>query len=80
MKIEAVSTDARDANWGARLSCPHFFDTQNYPAISLAGAVFNVVDEATVEIAGDLMTKGFAGSGTVPLASVTRPPTRSRPG
>jgi polyisoprenoid-binding protein YceI len=45
MNIEAVRTDARDGNWDAPLSCPYFFDTQNYPATSLAGTVFGIVDE-----------------------------------
>lgn len=79
MNIEAVRTDARDDNWDAPLSCPYFFDTQNYPATSLAGTVFNIVDEATVEVAEDLITKGFSGPVTVPFASVTPPRTRSAP-
>jgi len=67
VKIATASVDTRDANRDAHLKSPDFFDTEKYPEISFTGTAFDVVDEATVEVSGDLTIKGFTRPVTVPF-------------
>jgi polyisoprenoid-binding protein YceI len=65
--IETASIDTRDENRDGHLKSPDFFDTENYPAITFVGKGFNIVDDATVEVTGDLTIKGVTRAVTVPF-------------
>lgn len=79
VSIQTASIDTRDANRDAHLKSPDFFDTDNYPAIHFVGTGFNIVDDVTVEVTGDLTIKAvtrpvtisfeFGGAATDPFGN-----------
>lgn len=65
--IQAASVDTRDANRDGHLASPDFFDAETYPTITFVATGFDVVDDATVEVTGDLTIKGVTHAVTVPF-------------
>ena len=65
--IQAASIDTRDANRDGHLRSGDFFDVENYPTITFKGTEFNIVDDETVEVTGDLTIKDVTKSVTVPF-------------
>lgn len=65
--IQAASVDTRDANRDAHLAGADFFDVETYPTITFVATGFGIVDDATVEVTGDLTIKGITHSVTVPF-------------
>jgi polyisoprenoid-binding protein YceI len=66
--IAAGSVDTRDANRDGHLASPDFFDVATYPTITFVATGFEVVDEETVEVTGDLTIKGVTKPVTIPFA------------
>jgi len=65
--IQAASIDTRDANRDGHLRSADFFDAETYPTIAFVATGFEVVDDTTVEVAGDLTIKGVTRPVTVPF-------------
>lgn len=65
--IQAASIDTRDANRDGHLRSADFFDVEKYPTITFKGTEFNIVDDETVEVTGDLTIKDVTKSVTVPF-------------
>ncbi len=65
--IQAGSIDTRDANRDAHLRSADFFDAETYPTITFVGTGFDITDDATVEVTGDLTIRGVTQSVTVPF-------------
>lgn len=65
--IAAGSVDTRDANRDGHLASPDFFDVATYPTITFVATGFEVVDDETVEVTGDLTIKGVTKPVTIPF-------------
>ncbi|MGC3955262.1 MAG: YceI family protein [Propionicimonas sp.] len=65
--IQAASIDTRDANRDAHLRSADFFDVEQYPTITFVGTGFEITDDSTVEVTGDLTIRGVTKSVTVPF-------------
>ncbi len=65
--IQAASIDTRDANRDAHLRSADFFDVDTYPTITFVATGFEITDDATVEVTGDLTIRGVTRSVTVPF-------------
>ncbi|MCW5954522.1 MAG: YceI family protein [Propionibacteriaceae bacterium] len=65
--IQAASIDTRDANRDAHLRSADFFDVENHPTLTFVGTGFEITDDATVEVTGDLTIRGVTRSVTVPF-------------
>jgi polyisoprenoid-binding protein YceI len=67
VSIQVASVDTRDANRDGHLQSPDFFDAATYPAITFTGTGFEITDDETVEVTGDLTIKGVTKPVTVPF-------------
>jgi polyisoprenoid-binding protein YceI len=65
--IQAASVDTRDANRDGHLRSADFFDAETHPTITFVGTGFAIVDDATVEVTGDLTIKGVTNQVTIPF-------------
>ncbi len=65
--IQAASIDTRDANRDGHLRSADFFDVENHPTITFVGTGFDITDDATVEVTGDLTIRGVTHAVTVPF-------------
>lgn len=65
--IQTASIDTRDANRDGHLRSADFFDADNNPTITFVGKGFQITDDATVEVTGDLTIRGVTNSVTVPF-------------
>ena len=65
--IQAASIDTRDANRDAHLRSADFFDVENYPTLTFVGTGFEIADESTVKVTGDLTIRGVTKPVTVPF-------------
>ncbi len=65
--IQAGSIDTRDANRDGHLASPDFFDAGTYPTITFVATGFEITDDETVEVTGDLTIKDVTNSVTVPF-------------
>jgi len=65
--IQTASVDTRDANRDGHLRSADFFDADTYPTIGFVATGFDVVDDTTVEVTGDLTIKGVTKPVTVPF-------------
>lgn len=65
--IQAASIDTRDANRDAHLRSADFFDVENYPTLTFVGTGFEITDESTVKVTGDLTIRGVTKPVTVPF-------------
>ena len=67
VSIQAASIDTRDANRDGHLRSADFFDVETYPTITFKATGFEIVDDSTVEVTGDLTIKDVTKSVTVPF-------------
>ena len=65
--IQTASVDTRDANRDGHLKGADFFDVDNFPTITFAATGFEITDDETVDVTGDLTIKGVTRSVTVPF-------------
>lgn len=65
--VQVASVDTRDANRDGHLQSPDFFDAAAFPAITFTGTGFDITDDETVAVTGDLTIKGITKSVTVPF-------------
>jgi polyisoprenoid-binding protein YceI len=65
--IQTASVDTRDGNRDGHLRSADFFDAETYPTITFVGTGFDVVDDETVNVAGDLTIKGVTHAVTIPF-------------
>lgn len=65
--IQANSIDTGDANRDAHLRSADFFEVDNHPTITFTGTGFEIVDDQTVEVTGDLTMRGHTQSVVVPF-------------
>lgn len=65
--IQAASVDTRDANRDGHLRSADFFDVENHPVITFVATGFEIVDDSTVEVTGDLSIKGISNQITIPF-------------
>ena len=65
--IQAASVDTRDANRDGHLKSADFFDAETYPTITFVATGFEIVDETTVNVTGDLSIRGVSHPVTVPF-------------
>jgi len=54
--VSSVSTNSTDRD--AHLKSPDFFDVAQYPELTFAGTAFDITDDTTVVVSGDLTIKG----------------------
>ena len=62
MTIQTASVDTRDANRDGHLASPDFFDAATYPTITFVATGFDITDDDTVEVTGDLTIKDITKS------------------
>lgn len=67
VSIQAASIDTRDANRDNHLRSADFFDVETYPALTFKATGFDIVDDATVNVTGDLTIRGVTNPVTVPF-------------
>lgn len=65
--IQTASVDTRDANRDGHLKGADFFDVENHPTITFTATGFEIVDDETVNVTGDLTIKGISHPVTVPF-------------
>ena len=65
--IQATSIDTRDANRDGHLRSADFFDVETYPTLTFVGTGFEITDDTTVEVTGDLTIRGVTKPVTVPF-------------
>lgn len=65
--IQATSIDTRSEGRDAHLRSADFFDVEQYPTITFVGTRFEITDDTTVEVTGDLTIRGVTKSVTVPF-------------
>ncbi|MFT4110548.1 YceI family protein [Propionicimonas sp.] len=65
--IGVASVDTRDANRDGHLQSPDFFDAATYPTITFKATGFEIVDDETVNVTGDLTIKDVTKPVTVPF-------------
>ena len=65
--IQTASIDTRDAGRDGHLRSADFFDADNHPTITFVGTGFEITDDATVEVTGDLTIRGVTHSVTIPF-------------
>ncbi len=65
--IQTASIDTRDANRDGHLRSADFFDADTYPTITFTATGFEIVDDTTVEVTGDLTIKDVTKPVTVPF-------------
>lgn len=63
--VASVSTNSPDRD--GHLKSGDFFDVETYPSITFVGTDFNIVDDSTVEVTGDLTIKDVTRSITIPF-------------
>ncbi len=67
VSIAVASVDTRDANRDGHLRGADFFDAETYPNITFTATGFRIVDDATVEVTGDLTIKDVTRPVTIPF-------------
>ena len=65
--IGAGSVDTRDAGRDGHLTSPDFFDAATYPSITFKATGFDITDDETVEVTGDLTIKDVTKPVVVPF-------------
>lgn len=65
--IDPSSVDTGDAGRDGHLVSPDFFDTANFPEWTFVGTNFDIVDDETVKVTGDLTLRGVTRSITIPF-------------
>lgn len=65
--IDVASVSTGSADRDAHLTSPDFFDVAVYPNITFVGTGFDVVDDVTVKVTGDLTIKDVTRSVTIPF-------------
>lgn len=65
--IQTASIDTRDANRDGHLRSADFFDVETYPTLTFVGTGFEITDDTTVEVTGDLTIRGVTKPVTVPF-------------
>ncbi len=65
--IDTASIDTREAARDQHLKSADFFDVEQFPTITFVGTSFNIVDDSTVEVTGDLTIKGVSRPVTIPF-------------
>ena len=63
--IQAASIDTRSEGRDAHLRSADFFDVENHPTITFKATGFDIVDDTTAEVTGDLTIRGVTRSVTV---------------
>lgn len=65
IQVASVNTGSPDRD--VHLTAPDFFDAEQYPTITFVGTGFEIVDDQTVNVTGDLAVKDVVRSVTVPF-------------
>ena len=63
--VDTASVDTRNEGRDAHLQSADFFDAETYPEITFVGTGFDVVDDETVNVTGDLTIKETTQSLTI---------------
>ena len=64
---DVASVNTNDAGRDGHLKSADFFDVETYPTITFVGTGFDIVDDSTVEVTGDLTIKDVTRSVTIPF-------------
>jgi polyisoprenoid-binding protein YceI len=67
VSIQVTSIDTREAMRDGHLRSGDFFEADQYPTITFKGTSFDIVDDETVEVTGDLTIKATTRSITIPF-------------
>ncbi|HOA88765.1 MAG TPA: YceI family protein [Propioniciclava tarda] len=65
--VDVASVNTNDAGRDGHLKSADFFDVETYPTITFVGTGFDIVDDSTVEVTGDLTIKDVTRSVTIPF-------------
>lgn len=65
--VDVASVNTNDAGRDGHLKSADFFDVETYPTITFVGTGFDIVDDSTVEVTGDLTIKDVTRSLTIPF-------------
>jgi polyisoprenoid-binding protein YceI len=60
--VNVDSVHVREPQLAGHLKSPDFFDVERYPEFTFASTSFNVADDGTVDVTGDLTIKGTTKS------------------
>ena len=67
VNIAVASVDTRDANRDGHLQGADFFDAENYPNIKFVATDFQIQDDETVLVTGDLTIKDVTAGVSIPF-------------
>ncbi|SMO49627.1 YceI family protein [Propioniciclava tarda] len=65
--VDVASVNTNDAGRDGHLKSADFFDVETYPTITFVGTGFDIVDDSTVEVTGDLTIKDVTRSVAIPF-------------